>query len=106
MLVKTILELSGENGGAGAEAQSYLDALRGEFRHLLEAARDRGEIGGLDPVRLARLYQTKLIALKIESQCGLGAADLHGLADDMADEIAGLRVTAASGPKGDVSLGS
>ncbi|WP_234984140.1 TetR/AcrR family transcriptional regulator [Roseivivax jejudonensis] len=96
MLVKTVLELSAEQSTAGAEARRYLDALRDEFRDLFVAAVAAGEIAGHDPDRMARLYQTKLIALKIEVQRGLGAVELQVLADDMAEEIAGLREAAAS----------
>ncbi|WP_306131923.1 TetR/AcrR family transcriptional regulator [Roseivivax marinus] len=96
MLVKTVLELSAEESTAGADARHYLDALWEEFRDLFAAAVTAEEVVGRDPNRLARLYQTKLIALKIEVQRGLGEAELQVLADDMAEEIAGLRATAAS----------
>lgn len=90
MLVKTVLELSAEDSTPGAEARSYLDAIRRAFRDRFAAAMDQGEIAQQDPDRLARLYQSKLIALKIELQRGLAATDLQTLADDMAKEIAGL----------------
>lgn len=86
MLVKTVLELSGDEGTPGSEARAYLDALRSEFLRLFEAAQNQGEIRG-DPARLARLYQSKLIALKIEAQRGLGSSDRAALANDMAAEI-------------------
>ena len=89
MLVKTVLELSGETGTPGAEARAYLDAMRDEFTRLFETARDRGEVTG-DPARLARLYQSKLIALKVEAQRGVGGEELRALADDMASEIVAL----------------
>jgi TetR/AcrR family transcriptional regulator, transcriptional repressor for nem operon len=92
MLVKTVLELSAEEGLAGVEARGYLDALQEEFRRLFRAAAERGELAAGDPDRLARLYQSKLIALKIEAQRGIDPSALQALAEDMAGEIASLAV--------------
>ena len=91
MLVKTVLELSGGDDRPGEEARAYLDALRGDIRELFRAAAARGELARDDPDRLARLYQSKLIALKIEAQRGTDTAALKALAEDMAGEIADLR---------------
>ena len=91
MLVKTVLELSGGDDRPGEEARAYLDALRVDIRELFRAAAARGELARDDPDRLARLYQSKLIALKIEAQRGTDTAALKALAEDMAGEIADLR---------------
>lgn len=97
MLVKTVLELSGEEGSPGAEARAYLDALRSEFLGLFEAACEAGEVKG-DPARLARLYQSKLIALKIEAQRGSGRFERATLAEDMAAEMAGFATGSPNRP--------
>ncbi|PSK86348.1 TetR family transcriptional regulator [Limimaricola soesokkakensis] len=93
MLVKTLLDVTEQDGAIGLRARGYLDEMTAEITAIFEAARDAGELPeGADPVRLARKYQADMTALRIEAHRGGDPAALAALADDMARDVERLRL--------------
>lgn len=92
MLVKTVLECATAATELGATAREYLDGIQEEYRAIFAAAQGRGEIAAReDPARLARAFQSKMIALSVEVQRGTRGPDLAALADDMVAEVLSVR---------------
>lgn len=92
MLTKTVLELAEDPSPAGTEARAYLDRIQDIFCTMFTRARDEGALPPeADPRRLARRFQSNIIALKIETQRGTTPGDLAALADEMADELVAMR---------------
>lgn len=94
MLVKTLLDVTEQDGAIGLRARAYLDEMTAEITAIFEAARDAGELPeGADPARLARRYQADMTALRIEAHRGGDPVALAALADDMARDMERLRLT-------------
>ncbi|RAR57639.1 MULTISPECIES: TetR/AcrR family transcriptional regulator [Halomonadaceae] len=94
LLVKTLLELGAEEANARL-AQELLDGMAARFTQVFEAARDAGELveertdnaSAGQPARLARRYQAIVMGLRAHAERPISAAELHELADDLADDL-------------------
>jgi|TARA_B100000700_G_scaffold71851_1_gene80034 AcrR family transcriptional regulator len=97
LLVKTLLELGAQDANARL-AQELLDAMEARFTQAFKAAREAGELNehkandhsAQQPARLARRYQTMVMGLRAHAERPISAAELHELADDLADDLLSL----------------
>lgn len=97
MLTKTLVDTRATDPCIAAASQEYMSAMQSEFAAAFTAARDIGELpDGSDPDRLARRFQANITALRLALHQGMAPADFAQLAEDMAEEIEGLRVNRAS----------
>lgn len=97
MLTKTLVDTRATDPSIAAASQEYMSAMQSEFAAAFTAARDIGELpDGSDPDRLARRFQANITALRLALHQGMAPADFAQLAEDMAEEIEGLRVNRAS----------
>jgi len=93
MLTKTLVDTRATDPCIAAASQEYMSAMQGEFAAAFTAARDIGELpDGSDPDRLARRFQANITALRLALHQDMVPADFAQLAEDMAEEIEGLRV--------------
>ncbi|WP_192035642.1 TetR/AcrR family transcriptional regulator [Halomonas sp. YLGW01] len=90
LLMKTLLELGAEGVNARL-ARELLDGMEARFTAAFEAAREAGELAddapARQPARLARRYQTMIMGLRAQAERATDAAELHALADDLADDL-------------------
>jgi len=97
MLTKTLVDTRATDPCIAAASQEYMSAMQSEFAAAFTAARDIGELpDGSDPDRLARRFQANITALRLALHQGMAPADFAQLAEDMAEEIEGLRVNRAA----------
>ncbi|MZR30038.1 TetR/AcrR family transcriptional regulator [Sneathiella litorea] len=97
MLTKTMVDTRTTDPAIAAATRNYLSAMHNEFRAAFSAAQTAGELAdSADPNRLAHRFQANVTALRLALHQGMGAEDFTQLAEDMALEIEGLRVTATS----------
>lgn len=83
MLVKTISELTEENGELLAEAKSLLKMMEDAFTNLIEEAQAAGEVDpAKDAGRLARYLQMQLIGLRVYARVTPDEKRLVAMIDD------------------------
>lgn len=84
MLVKTLLDATPDDTLIAEQARAYLDLIRADFAAMFERAKAIGEIpADADCDRLARRFQSDIMALRIEVHRGTDQAALAALVDDM-----------------------
>ncbi len=92
MLTKTLLDATSSETAIAQQARLYLDQLKAEFAAVFDLAKSVGELPpDADSDRLARRYQSDVIALRIESHRGTDQVERAVLAEDMARELEQLR---------------
>lgn len=92
MLVRTMLDMSQEEGVIGARAREHLDAMLDKITQIFAAAQQAGELpADADLPRLARRFQAEVTALRIEAHRGGDPAALVELAEDMAHDVERLK---------------
>jgi AcrR family transcriptional regulator len=93
MLVRTLLDVSQEEGEIGLRAREHLDQMLVLIAAVFTRAKDAGELPATaDAARLARRFQAEITALRIEAHRGSAPQTVVDLADDMARDIEGLRI--------------
>jgi AcrR family transcriptional regulator len=93
MLVRTMLDMSQEEGVIGARARDHLDVMLDKITQIFATAQQAGELpANADLPRLARRFQAEVTALRIEAHRGGNPANLVDLAEDMAQDVEALRV--------------
>lgn len=92
MLTKTLLDTTSSEPAIAEQARLYLDQLKAEFAAIFDLAKSAGEIPpDANSDRLARRFQSDVMALKIESHRGTDQAERAVLAEEMARELERLR---------------
>lgn len=92
MLVKTLLDTTESEAVIADRARLYLDELKAQFAAAFDLAKSSGELPpDADSDRLARRYQSDVMALKIEAHRGTDPVELAALAEDMARGVERLR---------------
>lgn len=77
MLIKTLLDATSSETAIAAQTRLYLDQMKAEFAAVFGLAKSRGELPpDADCDRLARKYQSDIMALKIEAHRGADQIDL------------------------------
>lgn len=85
MIVKTLLESSGNKPELAGQADAILQAVETSFTELLEQAKDDGELQPeTDCPALARLIQAQIMGLRAMAERGLDDRTLSRLGEDMA----------------------
>ncbi len=93
MLTKTLVDTRATDPAIASVSQDYMKAMQDEFAAAFTAARDAGELADFaDPDRLARRFQANVAALRLALHQGMATEDFAQLAEDMAEEVEGLRV--------------
>jgi AcrR family transcriptional regulator len=91
MLVKSLLEIQTDNPVLRGAVLAHLEKVRQHLTQAFARAQAAGEIPvDADPDRLAQRMQTYVFGLKIQAQRETDPVAMQRLADDLADEIAGL----------------
>lgn len=84
MLVKTVAELTEENGELLAQARHYLEMLEAAFADLFAQAIKLGELDDTsEPVYLARILQIQLMGLKTYSHAKPTNIDTNQVIDEI-----------------------
>lgn len=85
MIVKTLLESTGNKPELAGQAEAILQAVEISFTELLEQAKDDGELQPeTDCPALARLIQAQIMGLRAMAERGLDDTTLLRLGEDMA----------------------
>ena len=92
MLTRTMVDTRSTDPAIAAATRGYLGAMQQEFAATFTRAQTLGELPpGADPKRLARRFQSNLTALRLALHQDMPAAEFAMLAEDMAQELEGLR---------------
>lgn len=84
MIVKTLLESVGQDAELSEAANDLLERVEHRLAHLLEEARDSGELrSDVDCGRLARLLQAQIMGLRAFAQRRVDASKVQNLAEDI-----------------------
>ncbi|WP_417271315.1 TetR/AcrR family transcriptional regulator [Celeribacter sp.] len=95
MMTKTLIDTRTTDPAIVEKARAYLSAMQQEFSACFARAVAQGELPETsDPDRLARRYLANISALRLELARGASPEDVHALAEDMALEIEGMRISA------------
>lgn len=85
LVVKTLLEASHTQPELARQAQQCLDRIEERLATWIVKAGDRGElVDGADCLRLARLLQAQIVAVRAMAERQLAPAVIEALGDDMA----------------------
>ena len=85
MIVKTLLESTGNKPELAGQAEAILQAVETSFTELLEQAKGTGELQqDTDCPALARLIQAQIMGLRAMAERGLDDTTLLRLGEDMA----------------------
>ncbi|WP_111493398.1 MULTISPECIES: TetR/AcrR family transcriptional regulator [Marinobacter] len=92
MIVKTLLESTGQDAELSEAANGLLDGVERRLAGLLEQAREAGELRpDADCERLARLLQAQIMGMRAFAQRRVDADKVTALAEDMVAMLAGYR---------------
>lgn len=95
MLVKTLLNTTAEDTAIATQVGEYLVLMEKEMAAVFERAKQLGELPeNADPRRLARRFQSDITALKIEAYRSVDPEELAASADELAQDIEAMRVSA------------